>query len=57
MSKNVEITPDELRAIRELGDLDLTMIVSEVNAHGWEVARVLLPVIVRTNTANMENPA
>ena len=44
---NIEITPEELRQIRALGDFDLTMFLSELHDHGWPLARVLLKDIAR----------
>lgn len=42
---NIEITPEELAFIRSLGDFDLTMFLSEINDHGWGVARQTLRMI------------
>lgn len=43
---NVEITPNEMSAIRTMSDFDLTMLISEVHDHGWPVARKLIPLIL-----------
>lgn len=44
--RNVEITPEEIAAIRSFDDFDMKMFVSEVSEHGWTVARALIPLIV-----------
>lgn len=36
---NIEITAEELARIRMLEDFDLTMLLSEINDHGWVHAR------------------
>lgn len=40
--KNIEITKVEIEFIRELGDFDLTMLLSEIHEHGWPAARKLM---------------
>lgn len=39
MGKNIKISAEELEQLRSLSDFDLTMILSEINDHGWLVAR------------------
>ncbi len=43
---NIDITADEMGAIRSLDDFDLTMLLSETHDHGWPSARILLPDIL-----------
>mgnify|MGYP003656556469 CR=1 FL=1 len=43
--ENIKITEQEIQMIRSLSDFDLTMLLSEVNDHGWDAARVLLPAM------------
>jgi hypothetical protein len=45
MSANQKITPEEILAIRRMGDFDLTMLISEIHDHGWPEARKLIPLI------------
>ena len=42
---NINITKEELKFIRGLKDFDLTMLLSEINDHGWLTARKLLPMM------------
>lgn len=46
MSNNIEITAAELLAVRSFDDFDMKMFLSEINQHGWDVARSLIPMIV-----------
>jgi hypothetical protein len=43
--KNVTMSNSELESIKKMCDFDLIMLVSEINDHGWEVARRLIPMI------------
>lgn len=43
--QNIEITEHEARAIRDLDDFDLAMLLSEVRDHGRSVARQTLRFI------------
>lgn len=50
---NIEITGEELSAVRKLNDFDLTMLLSEIHDNGWihpkyptVGGRALLPKIV-----------
>lgn len=45
MSKNIKIDADTLSFIRKLDDFDLVMLLSEVNEHGWDKAKELIPFI------------
>lgn len=45
--ENVELTADEMGAIRTMSDFDLTMLISEIHDHGWPVARSLIPLILK----------
>lgn len=47
MSKNQNITPQELANIRKLDDFDLTMLLSEIHDHGWPIARETLKLILK----------
>lgn len=47
-SGNIKITADELAFILSLDHFDLKMVLSEINDHGWPVARKLLPLISAT---------
>lgn len=42
MNENIEATTEELAYIRSLPDFDLIMILSEINDHGWAIARKTL---------------
>ena len=42
---NIEITDREIALLRELPAFDLRLLLSELNLHGWEVAREMLPHI------------
>lgn len=46
MRTNIRITEAELAAIRTFNDFDFTMLLSELNDHGWGEARKLIPMIV-----------
>lgn len=46
VGRNIDLTADEASFIRALGDFDLKMFLSELNDHGWEAARKLLPLIL-----------
>lgn len=39
MIKNQQLTAGEISKIRLLGDLEIVMLVSDINDHGWEMAR------------------
>lgn len=54
MEGNIPITKGELKLIRNLGDFDLAMVLSEINENGWESAKVLLPLIAKS--LNVELP-
>jgi hypothetical protein len=45
MGENIDITPEEIETIRALDDFDITMLLSEVNDHGWFSTRALLVVM------------
>ena len=42
---NIRISEARLQWVRELGDIDLTMLLSEINDHGWGGAKRLIPLI------------
>ncbi len=42
---NQKISTEQLALIRRLGDFDLTMLLSEIHDHGWEVAEKTLGMI------------
>jgi hypothetical protein len=50
--KNIKITAEELRQLRELPDFDLTMILSDIHDNGWLVARKTLAAAVRAVLKN-----
>lgn len=41
--KNIRISPKQIEFIRSLPDFDLKMMLSEINDHGWEVAKRMIP--------------
>ena len=43
--KNIEITKAEIDFIKGLEPFDLTMLLSEINDHGWPMARKLIVVM------------
>lgn len=43
---NIEITESQLRELRQLPDLDLVMLLSEINDRGWEVAKRTLAAML-----------
>jgi hypothetical protein len=45
MGKNLPIPSEDLAFIRSLGDFDLLMLLSEINDHGWVVAKRTLEMI------------
>lgn len=48
--KNVNVSKDELEKIRQLGDLDLQMLLSEIHDFGWpNGGRALLPLIWKSH--------
>jgi hypothetical protein len=36
MNENVVVSAEDLAFIRSLSDFDLTMLISEINDHGWK---------------------
>jgi len=36
---NIEITEAELRSLRQLPDVDLVVLLSEINDRGWEASK------------------
>lgn len=42
---NIRVTPDELAFIRRLSDFDLMMFLSDLDGHGWRMARRTLWLI------------
>ena len=42
---NQKPSKQELKAMRSLGDFDLTMMISEINDHGWPMAAKTLWMI------------
>jgi hypothetical protein len=48
--KNLRIHKSQISTIRSLPDFDLIMLLSEINDHGWEVAKHLLPLMRKTVT-------
>jgi len=48
MDDNIKVSRLELDFIRSLKDFDLTMFLSEINDHGWNQARELIPLIRKT---------
>ncbi len=44
--KNIDITEAQLASVRNLTDFDLVMFLSELDDHGWEVARETLRLIL-----------
>ena len=54
---NQQITQTELAIIRQLDDFDLTMLLSEINDHGWQEGRKLLQMIWKArNRHQSERP-
>ena len=51
MSDNIDATAADLAFIRSLPDFDLIMLLSEINDHGWEEARKLLPLMAACHVA------
>lgn len=47
-NRNIKVTAIELAVIRSFSNFDLTMFLSEINDHGWEQARLLIPLIVKS---------
>jgi len=45
MSDNRNVTKPELDKIRRIDDFDLIMLISEINDHGWNVARRTLEIM------------
>ena len=43
---NIEITEAELRELRQLPDVDLVMLLSEINGRGWEAAKRTLAAML-----------
>jgi len=43
---NIEITEAELRELRQLADVDLVMLLSEINDRGWEAAKRTLAAML-----------
>ena len=43
--RNLEISPEDLRFIRQLQDFDLVMLLSDIHDHGWPVAAKTLKSI------------
>ena len=43
---NIEITEAQLRELRQLPDLDLVMLLSEINDRGWEAAKRTLAAML-----------
>jgi hypothetical protein len=48
MEDNLVIDESVLDFIRGLKDFDLVMLLSEVDEHGWDKARALIPYIRKT---------
>jgi len=48
MNNNITFAKGDLDFVRNLKDFDLTMLLSEINDHGWDKAKVLLPLIRKT---------
>jgi hypothetical protein len=48
--ENIEINHAECDEIRKLNDFDLEMLLSEINDHGWVVARQTLSAMVEALT-------
>lgn len=51
MSKNQKITAEEIARIRALDDFDLIMLISEINDHGWQTAKITLAMMPREQRA------
>lgn len=45
MSGNIKVTKETLDIIRSLEDFDLTMLLSEIQDHGWSMAEKLILMI------------
>jgi hypothetical protein len=45
MSKNRDVTPEQLAKIRTLDDFDLIMLISEIHDNGWQVAERTLSMM------------
>ncbi len=43
---NIEITEAQLRELRQLPDLNLVMLLSEINDRGWEAAKRTLAAML-----------
>lgn len=48
MTNNIKIDSDTLSFLRKLGDFDLIMFLSEIDEHGWDKAKDLIPMIRKT---------
>ena len=50
---NIEITEAELRGLRQLPDVDLVVLLSEINDRGWEASkRTLAAMLVALDEEN-----
>lgn len=45
MGDNIRLSPAEAKFIRSLSDFDLTMLLSEVDDHGWMLAADTLAIM------------
>jgi hypothetical protein len=48
MSNSITVDKKDLDFVRSLKDFDLNMLLSEINDHGWDKAKGLLPLIRKT---------
>ena len=42
---NIELSDDEFNFVKSLGKFDMIMFLSQINDHGFEKARDLIPVM------------
>ena len=52
LDQNIKFAPGQLARIKRLTDFDLTMLLSEINDHGWEDALKILPFMSETHGWN-----
>jgi len=46
---NLPIDDETLDKIKRLDNFDLLMLLSEINEHGWEIAKATLEMILQQN--------
>lgn len=50
--ENIDVTKQELAALRALPDFDLTMVLSEIHEHGWPHGRRLIEAATEAVAVN-----